>query len=72
MTKEQRQYNRAKAVLSAHDNEIIGQHMPKKKKSRQRINIFYKNKLKMDHRPKCKTQSYKSSTRKCGGRWPGA
>lgn len=26
----------------------------------------------MDHRPKCKTQSYKSSTRKCRGRWPRA
>lgn len=31
MTNEQRQCDRAKAVLSAHDNEIIGQHMPKKK-----------------------------------------
>ena len=58
--KEQRPYNGAKIVSLTNGTETTANLQAKKtqKKSRHRLYTFYK--IKMNHRPKYKTQNYKT------------
>lgn len=62
MTEEQRQNNGAKTVFSKNSTGTIG-HPKAKTESRHRPDTLLENWLRMDHKPRCKAQKYKSPKR---------